>query len=146
MFSYPHLYVLHSWSSISLRCRGLCWAAPHRPASPTLAQLQDQRNSLESTTETSVISRMGELSHLKQGPWAADAGWDVAASSLTGVQPRLDPGIPSGGWRWRKDSKAERHRLELAGLRRQPIKPVTSVLHCPRRPQAPSQIAESAPP
>ena len=32
----------------------VCWAAPYRPANPVLAQLQDQRKSLESATETSV--------------------------------------------------------------------------------------------
>ena len=84
MFFDPHFYVLHSWSSTSLRCWGLCWAAPHRPASPTLAQLQDKRNSLELITETSVISWMGKFTHLKQGPWAAYGRWDVAASSLLG--------------------------------------------------------------
>ena len=65
---------------------------------------------------------------------------------LTGVQPRLDPGISSGGRRWRKDSKGERQRLDLTGLRGKPIKFVTPNLLWPRRPQAPSRIAEGTPP
>ena len=47
---------------------------------------------------------------------------------LTGVQPRLDPGISSGGRRWRKDSNGERQRLDLTGLRGKPIKFVTPSL------------------
>ena len=33
----------------------VCWAAPHRPTSPVLAQLQDQRKSPESATEMSIV-------------------------------------------------------------------------------------------
>ena len=69
-----------------------CWAAPCRPATPALAQFQNQRKSLESATETSVASWMGEPTCLKQGPgghpracsrWRA--GQDSRQSSLLEV-------------------------------------------------------------
>ena len=63
-----------------------------------------------------------------------------------GVQPWLDPGIPSGEQHPGKDSKGERNSLDLTDLCRKPIKPVTPDLHWPRRPQAPSRIAEGTPP
>ena len=34
--------------------------------------------------------------------------WRKLSAEDTGVQPHLDPGIPLGGRRWRKDSKAEK--------------------------------------
>ena len=34
--------------------------------------------------------------------------WRKLSAEDTGVQPQLDPGIPSGGRRWQKDSKAEK--------------------------------------
>lgn len=46
-----------------------CWAAPHRPASPILIQLQDWRMNPESAAETSVVSWCGS-SHVKQGSGA----------------------------------------------------------------------------
>ena len=44
----------------------LLWAAPHRPASPVVAQLQDPRKSPE--IETSTIYWLGGLTNLKQSP------------------------------------------------------------------------------
>lgn len=48
-----------------------CWAASNRPASPVFAQLQDQRKSLESASETQWFNGWGKLAWLKQGPGVA---------------------------------------------------------------------------
>lgn len=66
---------------------GRCEGRPCRAASPVLAQLQDQRKSLEAATETSVVSRMGRANasgatDSRQDKVAAfapgrEAGWGV---------------------------------------------------------------------
>ena len=33
----------------------VCWAVPHRPTSPALAQLRDRRKSPESAIDTSMV-------------------------------------------------------------------------------------------
>ena len=65
---------------------------------------------------------------------------------MPGSSPGWTQGFPREDSVGERIVKGERQRLELTGLRRKPVKPVTSGLHWPRRPQAPSQIAESAPP
>ena len=57
---------VEGWNFLNL-IKGICWAAPRRPTRPVLIQLYDLRNRLESGTETSVVSRTGERTHLKQG-------------------------------------------------------------------------------
>ena len=49
-------------------CSANCQAAFCRLASPVLAQLLDQRKSLESGKETSLVQWMEEFTRLKQGP------------------------------------------------------------------------------
>ena len=50
-----------------------CWAAPHRPASPVLVQLREQRKTLKSATDINDL--IDEGSYMSEaGPWSDTPG------------------------------------------------------------------------
>ena len=66
--------------------------------------------------------------------------------ALPGSSPCWIQGFPQEDSVGERIAKQRDHRLDLTGLCRKPIKFVTPYLLWPRRPQAPSRIAEGAPP
>ena len=96
------------------RCEG-------RPSSPVLAQLQDQRKSLESATETSVVSPMGGAntsgatdSRQDKGAAFAPGGGKEEVTSYRGIVIRWAhqlPGKPAEGHAPHSPADKNNHQL-----------------------------------